>query len=68
MRDWEHIIVLLGCALLGALYGVLRAYARVLAFRARRESRELRLWQSELEMCAHDVRTQSKKNLATIDA
>ena len=61
MRDLEHILVLLGCAFLGALYGVMRAYARVLAFRTRRELRDLRAWQSELEMCAHDVRTHRTK-------
>lgn len=61
MRELEHILVALGCAILGALYGVLRTYARVLAFRTRREARELRAWQSELEMCAHNVRIQRRK-------
>ena len=61
MDDRRLCLVVLGTAIIGALYGVLRAYARVLVRRIRREERGLRQWQSELEMCAYNVRTQSKK-------
>ena len=57
MDDRRLGLVVLGLAFLGALYGLLRAYSACLAHRIRAESRELRRWQAELEMCAHDVRT-----------
>ena len=61
MDDKKLCLVTLGAGILGALYGLLRAYSLYLVRKARAESRELRRWQSELEMCAHDVRTQRRK-------
>lgn len=62
MDDRQLCLVLLGTVMLGALYGVLRAYAAYLVRMIRHEERGLRQWQSEVEMCAHDVRTQKSKN------
>ena len=61
MDDKMMCLVVIGTALLGALYGLVRAYAVYLVRSIRREERELRLWQAELEMCAHNVRTQRRK-------
>ena len=61
MDDSRLCLVTLGIAILGALYGLVRAYTAYLVRRIRREERELRRWQCELEMCAHDVRTRRKK-------
>lgn len=61
MDDKELCLVWLGTAILGSLFGVLRAYTAYLVRMIRREKRGLRQWQSELEMCSHDVRTQGKK-------
>lgn len=54
-------LVVLGTAILGALYGLLRSYSAYIVRMVRAESRELRRWQCELEMCAHDVRAQTRK-------
>lgn len=61
MDDKRLCLVTLGMALLGALYGIIRAYSAYLVHRVRAESRELRRWQVELEMCAHNVRTRHNK-------
>lgn len=61
MDDMRLCLVTLGMAILGTLYGFVRAYTAYLVRRVRRESRELRRWQTELELCAHDVRTQMEK-------
>lgn len=61
MGDRRLCLVVLGMAILGALFGILRAYATYLVRRVRREECGLRQWQSELEMCAHNVRTQRLK-------
>lgn len=61
MDDKRMCLVVIGTSLLGALYGLVRAYTAYIVRKIRREERELRQWQTELEMCAHDVRTQGKK-------
>ena len=61
MDDRRLCLVVIGAAILGALYGLVRSYSAYLVHRIRRESRELRRWQAELELCAHDVRTQRMK-------
>ena len=61
MDDRRLCLVVIGTAVLGALYGLVRAYSVYLVRMIRREKHELRLWQCELEMCAHDVRTLRKK-------
>lgn len=62
MNDRRLCLVVLGAAVFGALYGVIRAYTAYLVRRIRREKRGLRQWQAELEKCAHDVRVHRKKN------
>lgn len=61
MYDSKLCLVTLGAVILGALYGLVRSYSAYLVRKISRESRELRRWQAELELCAHDVRTQRKK-------
>lgn len=61
MDDRRLCLVTLGMAMLGALYGLVRAYTAYIVRKIRREEHELRRWQTELEMCAHDVRTRASK-------
>jgi len=61
MDDKRLCLVVLGTAILGALYGLVRAYTVYIVRKIRREERALRKWQTELEMCAHDVRAQTRK-------
>ena len=61
MDDRRLCLVTLGATILGALFGFLRAYTAYIERKIRRETRGLRQWQSELEMCAHDVRADKEK-------
>ena len=61
MDDKRLCLLTLGMAILGALYGLVRSYSAYLVRSIRSEERELRRWQTELEMCAHDVRARASK-------